>query len=101
MSQYKPHYYSTDNQRIIIDGPTLNFTKLARDDSGLYTCEALNSQGSATINITVVVECKFSLRIRLAFSSTLVHGPELNLFMMNFNECPFFPFLSAPTRCVR
>ncbi|CRK97555.1 CLUMA_CG010940, isoform A [Clunio marinus] len=45
-----------DNQRIIIDGPTLNFTKLARDDSGLYTCEALNSQGSATINITVVVE---------------------------------------------
>ncbi|XP_070491537.1 nephrin isoform X2 [Chironomus tepperi] len=45
-----------DNQRIVIDGPTLNFTKLARDDSGLYTCEALNSQGSAVINISVVVE---------------------------------------------
>lgn len=47
------------NDRIIHDGPILNVTKLTRNDSGIYTCEAVNSQGSARINITVIVECKF------------------------------------------
>lgn len=26
----------------------------------MYTCEAVNSQGSAMINITIVVECKYN-----------------------------------------
>lgn len=37
----------------------MNITKLNRNDAGIYTCEAVNSQGSAMINITVVVECKY------------------------------------------
>lgn len=44
--------------RIISEGPTLNITKLGRSDAGTYTCEAVNSQGSAMINISVIVECK-------------------------------------------
>lgn len=44
--------------RIFADGSKLNFTKLHRNDAGLYVCEARNSQGSARINVTVVVECK-------------------------------------------
>lgn len=44
--------------RIVSEGPVLNITKLTRKDAGIYTCEAVNSQGAATINITVVVECK-------------------------------------------
>lgn len=45
-------------ERIISDGPVLNITKLKRNDAGIYTCEAVNSQGSTMINITVIVECK-------------------------------------------
>lgn len=45
-------------ERIVSEGPILNITKLARKDAGIYTCEAINSQGSAMINITVIVECK-------------------------------------------
>lgn len=44
--------------RIISDGSVLNITRLTRSDAGIYTCEAVNSQGSATVNITVIVECK-------------------------------------------
>lgn len=45
-------------ERIVSVGPILNITKLMRADAGTYTCEAVNSQGSAVINITVIVECK-------------------------------------------
>lgn len=45
-------------ERIVSEGPILNVTKLNRNDAGIYTCEAVNSQGAAMINITVVVECK-------------------------------------------
>lgn len=45
--------------RIVSEGPILNITKLHRKDAGIYTCEAVNSQGSAMINISVIVECKF------------------------------------------
>lgn len=44
--------------RIFADGSKLNFTKLFRNDAGVYVCEARNSQGSARINVSVVVECK-------------------------------------------
>lgn len=45
-------------ERIVSEGPILNITKLTRNDAGIYTCEAVNSQGSAMINISVIVECK-------------------------------------------
>lgn len=45
-------------ERIVSEGPILNITKLTRNDAGIYTCEAVNSQGSEMINITVIVECK-------------------------------------------
>ncbi|CAK1549333.1 unnamed protein product [Leptosia nina] len=47
--------YSTSNDRIISEGSTLNMTRLSRHDAGVYTCEAVNSQGAAVINITVSV----------------------------------------------
>ncbi|XP_063704148.1 nephrin isoform X1 [Culicoides brevitarsis] len=49
-------------QRIVSEGPILNITKLNRNDAGIYTCEAVNSQGSAMINITVVVEYGASIK---------------------------------------
>ncbi|XP_070068580.1 nephrin isoform X4 [Drosophila takahashii] len=42
--------------RIFADGGSLNITRLHRDDAGIYSCTASNSQGKATLNITVVVE---------------------------------------------
>ncbi|XP_065200596.1 nephrin-like isoform X2 [Planococcus citri] len=38
------------------DGPVLNFTRVDRKDSGFYTCEASNSEGSATMNFTITVQ---------------------------------------------
>lgn len=56
-------------ERIVSEGPILNITKLTRNDAGIYTCEAVNSQGSAMINITVIVECnsihKFTVKVYL------------------------------------
>lgn len=48
-------------ERIVSDGAVLNITKLTRNDAGIYTSKAVNSQGSATMNITVIVECKCNL----------------------------------------
>lgn len=45
-------------ERIVANGSVLNFTRVLRSDAGIYTCEAVNSQGSATVNITVIVYCK-------------------------------------------
>ncbi|KPJ02038.1 Nephrin [Papilio xuthus] len=47
--------YSSSNDRIISEGSMLNMTRLTRHDAGVYTCEAVNSQGAATLNITVSV----------------------------------------------
>lgn len=38
----------------------LNMTRLSRHDAGVYTCEAVNSQGAATFNVTVSVHCKYT-----------------------------------------
>lgn len=46
--------------RIYADGANLNFTKLNRNDAGIYVCEASNSEGSAKLNITIVVECEYT-----------------------------------------
>ncbi|XP_061513195.1 nephrin isoform X1 [Anopheles gambiae] len=47
---------SSGEPRIVSEGPILNITKLERTDAGVYTCEAVNSQGSAMINITLQVK---------------------------------------------
>lgn len=44
--------------RILADGPVLNVTKLSRNDSGTYTCEGTNSEGSTLISINITVQCK-------------------------------------------
>lgn len=50
---------STGMERIITEGPTVNITKLSRHDAGIYTCEAINSQGSSVVQVNVSVECKY------------------------------------------
>ncbi|XP_062562887.1 nephrin isoform X6 [Armigeres subalbatus] len=59
-------------QRIVSEGPILNITKLTRNDAGIYTCEAVNSQGSAMINITIVVEYGASIK---SISENVVVNP--------------------------
>ena len=39
----------------VADRSTLNFTKLSRNDSGSYSCDANNGEGSATLNFTINV----------------------------------------------
>lgn len=50
-------------QRIISDGPILNINKLSRNDAGNYICEAMNSQGTAIMEVQVTVECKSFYRL--------------------------------------
>ncbi|CAH2062031.1 unnamed protein product, partial [Iphiclides podalirius] len=54
--------YSSSNDRIISEGSMLNMTRLSRHDAGIYTCEAVNSQGAATVNITVSVHYPAGIR---------------------------------------
>uniref|UniRef100_A0A2H1WN64 Hemolin n=1 Tax=Spodoptera frugiperda TaxID=7108 RepID=A0A2H1WN64_SPOFR len=54
--------YSTGNDRIISEGSMLNMTKLSRHDAGVYTCEAVNSQGAAVANISVSVHYPASIK---------------------------------------
>ncbi|XP_053676889.1 nephrin-like [Anopheles nili] len=60
--------------RIVSEGPILNITKLKRTDAGIYTCEAVNSQGSAMINITVQV--KYAATIKSTPESVIVNPGE-------------------------
>lgn len=48
-------------------------TRLSRLDAGVYTCEAINSQGSASLNVTVDVECKKNKVFILSSIRVLVH----------------------------
>lgn len=49
---------SSGNNKIITNGSRLIFDNLTRSDSGEYTCEAVNSQGSTMKNFTLTVLCK-------------------------------------------
>jgi len=49
---------SLSGQRLISDGPRLNISRLSRNDAGVYICEALNSQGTALLEVHVAVECE-------------------------------------------
>lgn len=54
-----------------IEGPLLNFTQLHRSDSGVYTCEAVNSEGSTTVSITISVQYPATI---VAISEKVVVG---------------------------
>ncbi|XP_046676056.1 nephrin isoform X1 [Homalodisca vitripennis] len=41
---------------LTIEGPLLNFTRLNRSDSGVYSCEAVNSEGSTSVSLTISVQ---------------------------------------------
>uniref|UniRef100_W8ASK6 Nephrin n=2 Tax=Ceratitis capitata TaxID=7213 RepID=W8ASK6_CERCA len=58
--------------RIYADGANLNFTKLNRNDAGIYVCEASNSEGSAKLNFTIVVEYGTTIK---AISENVVVNP--------------------------
>lgn len=58
-----PTSSSSGIERIVSEGPTLNITKLSRNDAGTYICEAINSQGSSIFSVNVTVNCKFILVI--------------------------------------
>ncbi|XP_052872105.1 nephrin-like [Anopheles cruzii] len=60
--------------RIVSEGPILNVTRLKRTDAGVYTCEAVNSQGSAMINITVQV--KYAATIQSVSENVIVNPGE-------------------------
>ncbi|KAI4470791.1 nephrin [Holotrichia oblita] len=63
----------TGADRIISDGSTLNITKLTRFDAGVYTCEALNSQGHSIANINVTVQFPAAI---IATSENVIVRPE-------------------------
>uniref|UniRef100_A0A0A9W594 Nephrin n=2 Tax=Lygus hesperus TaxID=30085 RepID=A0A0A9W594_LYGHE len=46
---------------IHVEGPLLNFTRLHRSHSGMYTCEATNSEGSSTLTFNVTVQYAASI----------------------------------------
>ncbi|XP_049543498.1 nephrin isoform X2 [Anopheles darlingi] len=73
-----PILSSAGAQRIVSEGPILNITRLNRNDTGIYTCEAVNSQGSAMINISVVVEYGASIQ-SISENVTVSPGEEAML----------------------
>ncbi|XP_023299078.2 nephrin isoform X1 [Lucilia cuprina] len=62
-------------QRIISDGSTLNINKLSRNDAGSYICEAMNSQGTAIMEIQIVVEYPPSIE-SVTENSSFAEGEE-------------------------
>ncbi|CAH1395844.1 unnamed protein product [Nezara viridula] len=45
----------SSNKDIHIEGPFINFTRLHRTFTGVYTCEAVNSEGSTTVTFNLTV----------------------------------------------
>lgn len=45
----------TTGRDMHIEGPFINFTRLHRTHTGIYTCEAVNSEGSTTISFNMTV----------------------------------------------
>lgn len=56
--------------RVLVDGPVLNITKLHKEDSGVYVCEAVNSEGSTSVKFNFTVQCKcISLNFTISYYS--------------------------------
>ncbi|KAK9885754.1 hypothetical protein WA026_013625 [Henosepilachna vigintioctopunctata] len=64
---------SSGIERIVSEGSTLNITKLSRNDAGIYTCEAVNSQGSSVFNVNVTVHYPASI---IATSENVIASPK-------------------------
>nr|XP_014294021.2 nephrin isoform X3 [Halyomorpha halys] len=45
----------SSNKDIHVEGPFINFTRLHRTFTGVYTCEAVNSEGSTTVTFNLTV----------------------------------------------
>ncbi|XP_075165766.1 nephrin adhesion molecule sticks and stones isoform X1 [Haematobia irritans] len=72
--QLLPSNENGADPRISAEGSKLNFTKLYRNDAGVYVCEARNSQGAARINVTVVVE--YGTTIKSVSENVIVNPGE-------------------------
>ncbi|XP_044759594.1 nephrin isoform X1 [Coccinella septempunctata] len=68
-----PTSSSSGIERIVSEGPTLNITKLSRNDAGTYICEAINSQGSSVFNINVTVHYPAAI---VATSENVIASPK-------------------------
>lgn len=67
----KPISQSSETRsRILIDGPTLNISSLLKDDTGVYSCEAVNSEGSSSTHVNISVN--YAARIISITTDTLV-----------------------------
>lgn len=62
------------HSRVLIDGPMLNISSLHKDDTGVYTCEAVNSEGSSSTHVNISVN--YPARIIGVTSDTLVSVGE-------------------------
>ena len=49
----------------------LTITNTSRDDTGVYSCSANNSIGSDSSNVSITVQCKFTLFCHLALNLEL------------------------------
>ncbi|XP_060807924.1 nephrin [Amyelois transitella] len=65
--------YGGANDRIISEGNMLNVTKVSRNDAGVYTCEAVNSQGAAIHNVTIAVNYPASVK---SVEQTSIKNPD-------------------------
>jgi len=62
----------TRARKVFVDGGVVNFTEVSRKDRGKYVVEASNSEGTATFNVDLDVQCmlkqiqmEFFLRFRM------------------------------------
>ncbi|XP_063232440.1 nephrin isoform X2 [Bacillus rossius redtenbacheri] len=55
-----------DEPRFQIEGPALNITRMRREDSGVYQCEAVNSEGSSVVKMNLTVQ----------YAATIKEAPE-------------------------
>ena len=59
----------------------LEIAAITRDEAGAYTCRASNDAGNATVDVTVVVECKPAFHFSIDLSTK-----EKNYCIRNFIE---------------
>lgn len=49
--------------RVVIDGSSINITRLRKEDGGIYICEAGNNQGKTNFELNITVQCKKFINI--------------------------------------
>ena len=61
----------TGNGNVTRVSVSLTITNASREDTGVYTCSANNSIGSDSSNVSITVQCKFTLSCCFALSFEL------------------------------